>query len=876
MMSFIKTLARTINYRAPRHLPNPASGVARELLRHFYVYGNLSGSDLTDVDALRDAYLNETSDIDTLLADLIVKGDALVISKGAPFSWFYGSLRLSASLRAGTPGTPGTPGTTAVTFGALDLDTFSGLPKPSGAASITDAGGTNLVLSGSDVVPDTGGGVSSGTVIFNDSTTWDVTALASTYVVSTVGEVEDITDGTNAIGTGKTVALRPGTYDLDSITFSSQPTDVIWKSVDNGDRAIITKWSLHNATGSGTFTLKEIDIEYNLPLTAEQFWSPAGITTWAIINADGAPMSAITLDDVSCNGGMLPWLEGGRMSHNNAFIFARPSVAQTITVKNCEIYNVMTGICLDGVDGFTIEDNEFYNFHADPIDLQNSRGDCQNGIIRNNHSHHPSGTPSNFHADFIQFQPSSASGNSFSDIEIYGNTVTYGEQTPVSQVDPSGAKTFNVYSTSFLIPTTEHAQETRLDPSGAMTVTMPSAVGNRGEQYCLRYLSTGTGTATIALDGTDTADAPPTLTAAGQYATFVSDGAGHWDALSAGFRTWFLLRDYNFTGGDLEDGWVSSIDASQGAVTMTLPATGARSFHIQRIDNVTANAVTITATADTITLNGSTSGSVTMTPGYGLNITRTDDGNWTATEGPLTHAFLFSNPNAGNWENISVYGNIMNIPGAAMRIEDEVTNFSVYNNTTMPFIIQDQNADGVIGIYEGNQTSQLSELSGSGIVQANTTFGTISLGADGAAPTAVLNDVNTVSDSDPIPTVVTDRLVPTTRAGYETTTRQDVVNMAVAKAGGPWDGAFLGAVGKDASGSFYDFVNNEVNASATIPLPTISTLSPEDNTDTGPDAVLTATFNQYIEVGTGNVVLRNVTANSVIETFNIATGIGDG
>lgn len=72
-------------------------------------------------------------------------------------------------------------GAEAVSFGALTLAGAGGVAKPAGATAISDAGGTNLVLSSGFAVPDTGGTVTSGTVVWDDGTEWTVTAVANTY-----------------------------------------------------------------------------------------------------------------------------------------------------------------------------------------------------------------------------------------------------------------------------------------------------------------------------------------------------------------------------------------------------------------------------------------------------------------------------------------------------------------------------------------------------------------------------------------------------------------------------------------------------------------------------------------------------------------------
>lgn len=779
--------------------------------------------------------------------------------------------------------------------------------------------------------------------------------VENTYdlLVSTDAEMQDVLDGTTGVSSDDVIALAPGVYDTASMSFTSQPSDVTWISQYSGSPAVVNNWNLRSSAGTGAITIRGINIRHTLPASGFEFWGPASATDNSIINADGAPFSDITLEDIDCDGGMARFLDGGRMTHDNAFLWARN--VDNVTVRGCSIYNVMSGVKLDSVDGATIEDNAFYNFHADPIDLANSIGPCQNIVIRNNQGYDPGGTPSNFHSDFIQFQTIAASGYDFANIEIYGNRVAFGTKTPVCQVDPShvhlqftggetaiaagdiitgatsgatavalfdavvqsgswggsdaagfvqiaqysptfsasenlqvSASTVAVmdvtgtsvlatkYTGSFTVETSHHTKEIRILPSGAMTVTMPSAVGNKGEQYNCRYSSGGTGTVSFALDGADTYDggSAPSMTTEGNSATFVSDGSGNWDVLSGGYRAWWLARDYDFTAGDLEDTFVTMLDARSGDVTMTLPVSGSRTFHLQRVDN-SENSVTLAAgSGDSISLHGSSDSTVAITPGYGLTVTRSDDGDWTATEEPLTLSFLFANGNDDNWSSIEIYGNVANIPGAAIRIEDEVTDFLVYNNTFIPLIMSDQNGDGVIGIYEAVDANQLSELSGTGIVQNNLFCGILDLGADGAAVPDAGNDVLSISDTDPIPSSITARFIPTTRVGYEAATGADLLNVALAKASGPLDGTFIGALGTTISNGYYDFAAGEVNASATLPDPLLLSSTPVDEaTEIGVGATITLTFNQVVEAGTGNITLR--AGGSAVEAFNVATGSGD-
>lgn len=698
---------------------------------------------------------------------------------------------------------------------------------------------------------------------------------AHDILVSSVAEIQDVLDGTTSVSSGNVIAIAPGTYDLDSVDFSGQPLNVTWISQFSDNRATITRWNLQSAAAAGSFALKQVDIKYNLPTGgAYIFWATESSSSWSIINAVDTPATSILIEDVNCDGGMLPWFDGGRVTHGNFFL--NVINGQNVTMRRCDVKNCFGGAKLFSVDTALLEENTIYQVHGDGFNLGNQSGDCQNIIARNNHFHSPTGHPSNLHTDWFQFNTFSSSGNFFRNIEIYGNTATYGDVTPIAQVDRSITVTENSFTSSFTMPLTEHGMETRVNPSGPMTVTMPSAVGNRGRQHNIRYLNTGTGDVTIALDGSDTwnGGAAPTLSSASDFATFVSDGSGNWDLLPNGYRSWFMVRDYSFTGGDLEDGFTTMLDASNGSITMTLPASGSYRFNVSRADN-SANTVTIAASGgDTVALNGATETSFTIAPGYGLNIERTGDGDWTATEDGNTTAFIFSNNNAGNWENIKVHDNIIALPGAATVFEDTMDNIQFYNNTIMPFILPDRNADGFIGAYDGNRATVSTRFSGTGLSQNNfhayrfvyTTYGD-------EVPSAG-NDVLNLSDTDPIPASVTSRFNGTTRNDFVKTARADVISAALAKSGGPLDGTFIGAVGTTASNGHYDWTAGEVNANASLPPPTLAISSPEDGaTQIAADATITLTFDQIVEAGTGSITLRS--GGAAVEVFDVAAGTGD-
>lgn len=96
-----------------------------------------------------------------------------------------------------------------VSFGALTLAGAGATPLPNGT-SITDAGGTNLVVSGTDVVPDTGGGVSAGTVTTNAGT-FTVEVNENTYSVASMSEMSSAITAASASG-NDTIRFRDGDY----------------------------------------------------------------------------------------------------------------------------------------------------------------------------------------------------------------------------------------------------------------------------------------------------------------------------------------------------------------------------------------------------------------------------------------------------------------------------------------------------------------------------------------------------------------------------------------------------------------------------------------------------------------------------------------
>ena len=104
---------------------------------------------------------------------------------------------------------PGGAAVGAAEFGANTLAGAGAVAAPGGVTSVTDAGGTNLVLSGGGLVPGGAGGVLPGTVLFDDGSSVVVTTIADTYSVS--ADMAELAAAWADAGTGaKGILVRGG------------------------------------------------------------------------------------------------------------------------------------------------------------------------------------------------------------------------------------------------------------------------------------------------------------------------------------------------------------------------------------------------------------------------------------------------------------------------------------------------------------------------------------------------------------------------------------------------------------------------------------------------------------------------------------------
>lgn len=127
---------------------------------------------------------------------------------------------------------PGGGDAIPIQLGALALEGDGGIPKPDGALSIADAGGTNLVLAGSEAVPGAGGGLSSGTVLWDDGTEWAVTAIANKY------------------------SCRADTAEINAAWADADPATARGLLVHDGDTQASIRLTLSGKAFANTFTIE--------------------------------------------------------------------------------------------------------------------------------------------------------------------------------------------------------------------------------------------------------------------------------------------------------------------------------------------------------------------------------------------------------------------------------------------------------------------------------------------------------------------------------------------------------------------------------------------------------------------------------------------
>lgn len=292
----------------------------------------------------------------------------------------------------------------SVSFGALTLAGAGGISAPSGATSITDAGGTNLSLSGGVVSPATAG-VTSGTVTFDNDATWNVNAVADEY--SVINDAQALAASINAAPDGgKTIRFRSGTLTLGTSRIGNGQTYTA-PIVVTGETGTVLTPGIDIGSANG-LTLRGLEIH-----------DPDGGVTNDLINIIG-PARNIIIEDCKLHGKFLDPL--GDYSAEGAYQNTRSALLNSnsdgflngLIIQRCEIYDVLSGATptIEGADPFIIRDNLTYRTYTDPWGVTCLLGSYDAPkIFERNIYHTIVGDPADFdnpHIDMFQVQQTAA------------------------------------------------------------------------------------------------------------------------------------------------------------------------------------------------------------------------------------------------------------------------------------------------------------------------------------------------------------------------------------------------------------------------------------------------------------------------------------
>jgi len=290
-------------------------------------------------------------------------------------------------------------------YGAITLAGAGGVALPGSETVISNAGGTNLVVSGGFVVPDTGGGVTSGTVTFGGGTEWVVAAIADAY--STRSEAE-ITSAVAAGWSGKTILVRDGTYEWDYLwtrrkTFGGVGVGAILKA--------------HNWRGA-TFTRDLSAVPPSFTVRSASNFTIDGFvmlgSQFVMIRETTYEIANITIQNCEI-GGSTPIDEtadwsGGLVGYSNGIV-TNGGANTNLTIRNNYIHDCDVGIVVYDDGDLTIEGNHVLRCYEDTVKIASAatdnvyiRDNFLSGVIGNGND---AGNP---HPDFIQFVGVGVSG----------------------------------------------------------------------------------------------------------------------------------------------------------------------------------------------------------------------------------------------------------------------------------------------------------------------------------------------------------------------------------------------------------------------------------------------------------------------------------
>ncbi len=359
------------NRTSPRHPVQFAAPVAS---------GNLS--DVSLVTGSGDQVVDASVDfagsgmnyaVDTVLAGVSIDAATglLTISTDVAAS---GSVTVNASNSGGSASSTFAVSVSAatgtdVTFGAMTLAGSGGLPKPAGATGIVDDGGTNLVLSGNEVVPAGSGGVTDGTLTFDDATVWTVRTVAQGYSVKAdQAEIEAaaahapvssdrialVRDGE---ATGRPVTIAKGFTGRFTIQGNARGAKLPGFSLDNSRNITLRSLTIERLpSGAGDEIVVECPNTVGITVTDCLVQSKAPRFLDFVSKAGYYDPLNTSFNLIGCRGGQ----EGGADTANN------------LTVTDNDLRNCRRALRLVFSDGAVIERNTITDFTANPAELQGS------------------------------------------------------------------------------------------------------------------------------------------------------------------------------------------------------------------------------------------------------------------------------------------------------------------------------------------------------------------------------------------------------------------------------------------------------------------------------------------------------------------------
>ncbi|WP_281932173.1 PKD domain-containing protein [Roseibium album] len=288
-----------------------------------------------------------------------------------------------------------------VDFGALTVALQAGYPLPPGATEIANAGGTNLIVSGSDVVANIGGAVP-GVVTFNDpaSTQWTIVVSPNTRHVKGLAELDAAMAAALAADAGWTIKLR-GDGDYSSAKWEPgtfEPTQTVTILAD--DRSNPPVFDQISFDGTDNIIADGVRIKWTIPDQSDPTDPYRQETGFVIVNSAG-----VTVLNSVFEGDFIDNPDADQ-DGNPTGLAIQVRASSDVLFEDCEAFNWRSGFSNVQTDGVTTRRCEFHDFRQDFYSGNEVR-DC---LIEYCEFHSPIYNPfgANEHKDFIQFTTSNA------------------------------------------------------------------------------------------------------------------------------------------------------------------------------------------------------------------------------------------------------------------------------------------------------------------------------------------------------------------------------------------------------------------------------------------------------------------------------------